>query len=66
MFLHCKGSNSFLFVNTTKIYQFKAKGPEIKPHPLFLRHILKEFFLRDFSIDYKTIDIADIINTKKK
>ena len=32
--LHYTGSNSFLFVNTTKIYQFKAKNSEIKPYPL--------------------------------
>ena len=24
--LHCNGRNSFLFVNATKIYQFKAEG----------------------------------------
>ena len=28
--LHYNGSNSFLFVNATKIYQFKAKYSEIK------------------------------------
>ena len=28
--LHCNGSNSFSFVNATKIYQFKAKDSEIK------------------------------------
>ena len=28
--LHYDGSNSFSFVNTTKIYQFKAKDSEIK------------------------------------
>ena len=27
--LHSNGSNSFLFVNATKIYQFKAKNSEI-------------------------------------
>ena len=31
--LHYKGSNSFLFVNATKIYQFKAKDSEIKNIP---------------------------------
>ena len=25
----------FLFVNITKIYQFKAKEPERKPYPFF-------------------------------
>ena len=32
--LHYDRSNSFLFVNATKIYQFKAKNYEIKPYPL--------------------------------
>ena len=36
---HYKGSNSFLFVNATKIYQFKAKDPEIKKYPLCLGNI---------------------------
>ena len=41
--LHYNGSNSFLFLNVTKIYQFKAKKPEIKPFPLGLRNISKDF-----------------------
>ena len=28
--LHYNGINSFLFVNATKVYQFKAKNSEIK------------------------------------
>ena len=32
--LHCNGINSFLFVNATKIYQFKAKNSEIKDYTL--------------------------------
>ena len=32
--LHYYGSNSFLFVNATKIYQFKAKDSEIKCYTL--------------------------------
>ena len=31
--LHYNGSNSFLFVNATKIYQFKVKDSEIKKYP---------------------------------
>ena len=31
--LHYNGSNSLLFVNATKIYQFKAKGSETKSIP---------------------------------
>ena len=30
---HYSGSNSFLFVNVTKIYQFRAKDSEIKVYP---------------------------------
>ena len=35
------GSNSFLFVNATKIYQFKAKESEIKGYTLCLVNISK-------------------------
>ena len=34
--LHYNGINSFLFVNATKIYQFKAKNTEIKDYTLRL------------------------------
>ena len=37
------GTNSFLFDNATKIYQFKAKDYEIKPCPLSLGNISKDF-----------------------
>ena len=33
--------NSFLFINATKIYQFKAKDSEIKDHTLRLHNISK-------------------------
>ena len=35
----CKGSNSFLFVNTTNIYHFKANISEIKSYLLCLGKI---------------------------
>ena len=41
--LHYNGSNSFLFVNATKIYQFKAKDSEVIPYPLCLGNISKDF-----------------------
>ena len=34
--LHYNGSNSFLFLNATKRYQFKLKDAEIKNYTLFL------------------------------
>ena len=36
--LHHNGNNSFLFVNATKMYQFKSKSSEIKKYPLCLRN----------------------------
>ena len=36
------GSNSFLFVNATKVYQSKAKNSEIKDYALCLGNILKD------------------------
>ena len=40
--LHYNGSNSFLYVNCVKIYQFKVKDSEIKPYPLCLCNISNE------------------------
>ena len=37
--LHYNGSNSFLFVKATKIYQFKTKDSEIKIYALCLGNI---------------------------
>ena len=42
--LHYNGSNSFLFVNATKVYQFKEKNSEIKYYALCLGNILKRFY----------------------
>ena len=41
--LHYNGSNSFLLVNATKIYQFKVKDSEIKKHPLSSENISGDF-----------------------
>ena len=40
--LHYNGSNSFLFANATKIYQFKAKNSQIKDYALCLGNISKD------------------------
>ena len=40
-------SNSFLFVNATKVYQFKAKNSEIKDYALWLGNILKDFIINN-------------------
>ena len=41
--VHYNGSNSFLFVNARKIYQFKVKDFEIKKYLLCLENISKDF-----------------------
>ena len=43
--LYYNGSNSFLFVNATKIHQFKAKDSEIKDYTQYLGNISKMFIL---------------------
>ena len=45
--LHYNGSNSFLFVNTTKIYKFEAKDSEIKDYRLCLGNISKDFTINN-------------------
>ena len=45
--LHYNGSNSLLFVNTTKVYQFKAKNSEIKDYSLCLGNVSKDFTINN-------------------
>ena len=45
--LHYNGRNSFLFVNATGIYQFKAKDSEVKKHPLCLACISGDYSVND-------------------
>ena len=42
--LHYNGSDSFLFVNATKIYQFKVKDSEMKKYPLCLANNTNNIF----------------------
>ena len=37
------GSNSPLFVNVLKLYQYKTKRSETKPYPFYLENIFKCF-----------------------
>ena len=75
--LHYSGASSYLFVNGTEIYKFKAKDSEIVPTPLFLGNISKDWsvdnmkragftsYVYDFSVDYDVIavnHIKDIYN----
>ena len=45
--LHYSGSNSFLFVNATKVYHFSAKNSEIKDYALCLSNISKDFTINN-------------------
>ena len=70
--LHYNGANSYLFVNGTEIYKFKAKDSEIVPSPLRLGNISKDRsidnmkktgfngYVYDFSVDYDSVDVDDI------
>ena len=71
--LHYNGANSYLFVNGTEMYKFKAKDSEIVASPLCLGNISKDWstgnmkrtgfneYIYDFSADYDDIDdIKDI------
>ena len=75
--IHYNGSNSFLFVNATKIYQFKAKDSEIKDYALYQGNISKDFtinniketglkeFLKVFSVDFNSINTNDLLDIHK-
>ena len=73
--LHYNGANSYLFVNGTEIYKFKAKDSEIAASPLCAGNISKNWaahnltgFTRyafDFSVDYDATDVDDILYIHK-
>ena len=75
--LHYNGANSYLFVNGTEIYKFKAKDSEIVASPLCLGNISKDWstdnmkktgfngYVYDFSVDYDATDIGDIKDIHK-
>ena len=47
--LYYDESNSFLFANAAKVYQFKAKNSEIKYYVLCLSNILKDFTINNMN-----------------
>ena len=71
MSLHYNGTNSYLFVNGTEIYKFKAKDSGIVATPLCLGNISKDWlvdnmkktgfnsYVYDFSVDYDVIAVDD-------
>ena len=57
--LHYNGSNSFLFVNATKTYQFKTKDSEIKDYELCFGNILKDFRINNMK---KKTGLKGVVN----
>ena len=75
--MHYNEANSYLFVNGTEIYKFKAKDSEIAATPLYLGNISKDWlidnikktgfngYVYDFSVDYEATDVDDIKDIHK-
>ena len=75
--LHYSGANSYFFTNGTKIINFKTKDSEIAAYPLYLENISKDWsvvnvkntgiksYVYDFSADYNTIAVSDILDFHK-
>ena len=77
MSLRYNGANSYLFVNGTETYKFKANDSEILVVPICLENISKDWsednmkrigftgYVHDFSVDYEAIAVDDIENIHK-
>ena len=75
--MHYNGANSYLIVNATEIYKFKAKYSEIVATPLCLGKISKDWsvddmkktefnsYVYDFSVDYDAIVVDNILDIHK-
>ena len=75
--MHYNGANSYLFVNRTEIYKFKAKDSEIAASALCLGNISKDWsvdntrrigftgYVYDFSVGYDDIGVDDIKTIQK-
>ena len=75
--LHYNGAISYLFVNETEIYKFKAKDSEISVGPICLENISKNWsvdnmkrtgfagHVYDFSVDYNVTDVDDMKDIHK-
>ena len=75
--VHYNGSNRLLFVNATKIHQFKPKDSKIKTFFLCFGNISKDFsidnkkktgfngYAYDFSVNYNAITVDEILDIHK-
>ena len=73
--MHYDRANSYLFVNGTETYKFKAKDSEIIAAPLCLGNISKDWsadntkkktgfsgYIYDFTVDHDATDVDDIVD----
>ena len=77
LILHYNVENSYLFVNGTEFYKFKAKVSEILVGPIYLGNLSKDWsvdnmkktgftgYVYDFSVDYDATDVDDIKDIHK-
>ena len=75
--MHYNEANSYLLVNGTEIYKFKAKDSKIIAVPLCLGNISKDWsvdnmkktglhdYVYDFSVDYDAIDVDNVVDIHK-
>ena len=75
--LHYNGANSYLFIDGTEIYKFKAKDPEIVVGPICLGNISKDWlvdnmkktgftgYVYDFRVDYDSFVVNNIKDIHK-
>ena len=75
--MHYNETNSYLFVNGTEIYKFKAKDSKIVAAPLYIGNISKDCsvdnmrrtvftgYVYDLSVDNGDIAVRDILDIHK-
>ena len=75
--MHYNGENSYLFVTSVEIYKFKGKDSERNESLLYLGNMSKDFsgdnmkktglhgYVCDFSVDYVSTDVSDILDIHK-
>ena len=75
--MHYNETNSYLFVNGTETYKFKAKDSKIVPAPLCLGNISKDWsvdnmkitgftgYVYDLSVDNDDTAVGDILDIHK-
>ena len=64
--LHYNGSDSFLFVDAAKIYQFQTKDSKMKKYQLCLGNVSKDFTINNMKSKTTTTTTATKNRIKRK